>query len=69
VARALPARQPRLSAGHGGARVRAPPVSGQLTRHGGRVVRRLILTSVTFGYRSPEHEEADLAAFRELLAG
>ena len=30
---------------------------------------RLILASVPFGYRSPEHEETDLAAFRELLVG
>jgi len=32
----------------------------------GRRRVRLILASVPFGYRSPEHEEADLAAFREL---
>jgi len=30
---------------------------------------RLILASVPFGYRSPEHEEGDLGAFRELLGG
>jgi hypothetical protein len=35
----------------------------------GRRRVRLILASVPFGYRSPEHEEADLAAFRELLTG
>jgi len=35
----------------------------------GRRRVRLILASVPFGYRSPEHEEADLAAFRELLVG
>jgi hypothetical protein len=35
----------------------------------GRRRVRLILASVPFGYRSPEHEEADLTAFRELLAG
>jgi hypothetical protein len=35
----------------------------------GRRRVRLILASVPFGYRSPEHEETDLAAFRELLAG
>ena len=28
-----------------------------------------LLASVPFGYRSPEHEEADLATFRELLVG
>ena len=31
----------------------------------GRHRGRLILASVPFAYRSPEHEEADLAAFRE----
>ena len=35
----------------------------------GRRRVRLILASVPFGYRSPEHEETDLAAFRELLVG
>jgi hypothetical protein len=30
---------------------------------------RPILASVPFGYRSPEQEETDFAAFRELLAG
>ncbi|HYW85081.1 MAG TPA: hypothetical protein VFB30_17600, partial [Spirochaetia bacterium] len=35
----------------------------------GRRRVRLVLASVPFGYRSPEHEEADLAAFRELLVG
>ena len=35
----------------------------------GRRWVRLILASVPFGYRSPEHEETDLVAFRELLAG
>jgi hypothetical protein len=38
-------------------------------QRGGRRRVRLILASVPFGYRSPEHEEADLAAFRELLVG
>jgi len=35
----------------------------------GRRRVRLILASVPFGYRSTEHEEADLAAFRGLLVG
>jgi hypothetical protein len=35
----------------------------------GRRRVRLILASVPFGYRSPEREETDLAAFRELLLG
>ena len=35
----------------------------------GRRRVRLILASVPFGYRSPEHEETDLAAFRDLLVG
>ena len=35
----------------------------------GRRQVRLILASVPFSYHSPEHEETDLAAFRELLVG
>ena len=35
----------------------------------GRRRVRLILASVPFAYRSPEHKEADLAAFPEMLAG
>jgi len=35
----------------------------------GRRRVRLMLASVPFGYRSPEHEEIDLAAFPDLLVG